>query len=215
MTGSTRKQITGGLFDKLAEQYCIELEQLKYGHATISVYRRSITRLGELMAENNVALDALTPDSAAELVLGADWHGDRRQYAVFVVRRFAAYLAARGAGKPSAPPTPRELVRTALRGDYEDYLRRQRGLSERTIGHCWRFADRFLDFRFGDTDIARPQARRSRISIVPFARGQARQSACPQAQHGDGAAAARRRSDSNHPLARPRIRRDDANLHSC
>ena len=34
-----------------------------------------------------------------------------------------------------------------------DYLRRQRGLSERTIGHCWRFADRFLDFRFGDAEI--------------------------------------------------------------
>jgi integrase/recombinase XerD len=153
MTESTRKQITGGLFDKLAEQYCVELEQLKYGRATIGIHRRSITRLGELMTENNVALDALTPDSAAKLVLGADWHGDRRQYAVFVVRRFAAYLAAHGAGKLPAPPTQRELARIALRGDYEDYLRRQRGLSERTIGHCWRFADRFLDFRFGNTDI--------------------------------------------------------------
>jgi len=40
-----------------------------------------------------------------------------------------------------------------LRHDYEDYLRRQRGLSERTIGHCWRFADRFLVFRFGEGDV--------------------------------------------------------------
>ena len=31
-----------------------------------------------------------------------------------------------------------------LKRDYEDYLRRQRGLSEKTIFHCWRFADRFL-----------------------------------------------------------------------
>jgi site-specific recombinase XerD len=37
-----------------------------------------------------------------------------------------------------------------LRSEYENYLRRQRGLSERTIYHCWRFADRFLEFRFGD-----------------------------------------------------------------
>lgn len=29
-------------------------------------------------------------------------------------------------------------------------MRRQRGLSERTIPHCWRLADRFLEFRFGD-----------------------------------------------------------------
>ncbi|HOY79044.1 MAG TPA: tyrosine-type recombinase/integrase [Hyphomonadaceae bacterium] len=43
--------------------------------------------------------------------------------------------------------------RASLRCDYEDYLRRQRGLSERTIGHCWGFADRFLVFRFGEGDI--------------------------------------------------------------
>ncbi len=36
-----------------------------------------------------------------------------------------------------------------LKLEYEDYLRNQRGLSERTIYHCWRFADRFLQFRFG------------------------------------------------------------------
>jgi len=36
-----------------------------------------------------------------------------------------------------------------LKLEYEDYLRNQRGLSERTIYHCWRFADRFLHFRFG------------------------------------------------------------------
>jgi hypothetical protein len=36
-----------------------------------------------------------------------------------------------------------------LKMEYGDYLRNQRGLSERTIYHCWRFADRFLQFRFG------------------------------------------------------------------
>jgi site-specific recombinase XerD len=32
--------------------------------------------------------------------------------------------------------------------EYEDYLRNQRGLSEKSIYDCWRFADRFLHFRF-------------------------------------------------------------------
>jgi len=36
----------------------------------------------------------------------------------------------------------------ALKTEYEDHLRGQRGLSERTIYHCWRFADRFITFRF-------------------------------------------------------------------
>ena len=44
----------------------------------------------------------------------------------------------------------KDAARADLRRDYELYLRRQRGLSERTIFHCWRFADRFLEFRFGN-----------------------------------------------------------------
>jgi integrase/recombinase XerD len=35
-----------------------------------------------------------------------------------------------------------------LRLEYEDHLRVQRGLSEKSIYDCWRFADRFLAFRF-------------------------------------------------------------------
>jgi integrase/recombinase XerD len=43
----------------------------------------------------------------------------------------------------------KKIARAELRRDYETYLRRQRGLSERTIFHSWRIADRFLEFRFG------------------------------------------------------------------
>ena len=42
-----------------------------------------------------------------------------------------------------------KLSNDPLKLEYEDYLRNQRGLSERTIYHCWRFADRFVQFRFG------------------------------------------------------------------
>ena len=44
----------------------------------------------------------------------------------------------------------KEIARAGLKRDYEAYLRQQRGLSERTIFHAWRFADRFLLIRFGD-----------------------------------------------------------------
>ena len=43
----------------------------------------------------------------------------------------------------------KEICWADLRRDYETYLRRQRGLNERTIFHSWRIADRFLEFRFG------------------------------------------------------------------
>jgi site-specific recombinase XerD len=44
-----------------------------------------------------------------------------------------------------------------LRVEYEDYLRVQRNLSERSIYHCWRFADRFLDFRFKNRRLDLPK----------------------------------------------------------
>jgi hypothetical protein len=46
-----------------------------------------------------------------------------------------------------------KLSNDPLKLDYEDYLRNQRGLSERTVYHCWRFAHRFLQFRFGANTI--------------------------------------------------------------
>jgi integrase/recombinase XerD len=51
-----------------------------------------------------------------------------------------------------APTTGKAIARAELKREYESYLRHQRGLSERTIFHSWRLADRFLAFRFGDED---------------------------------------------------------------
>ena len=79
-----------------------------------------------------------------------DWIQRRRTYAAFMAKRFVRFLTEQGVGKPSSPPTAKEIARAGLKRDYEAYLRRQRGLSERTIFHAWRFADRFLRFRFGD-----------------------------------------------------------------
>jgi integrase/recombinase XerD len=45
--------------------------------------------------------------------------------------------------------TDQQRVRAALLTDFEDYLVKQRGLSPRTIYHTLRFANRFLDHRFG------------------------------------------------------------------
>src|SRR5208283_5685968 len=119
--------------DAIIAQYRAELEQLHYVRGSINVYLRSIRRLFRLMKEQGVALGDLTPDVAADLVRRASWRSDRQQYAVFIVKRFAEYLAAQGMAKPPAPPTSAEIARAVLRCDYEEYLHRQRGLSNRTI----------------------------------------------------------------------------------
>jgi len=49
--------------------------------------------------------------------------------------------------------TEARIDRAALLANFEDYLIKQRGLSPRTIYHTLRFANRFLDHRFGDGTI--------------------------------------------------------------
>ena len=119
MTNQSGEQTAEQPLDVLAEQYRAELKRLNYGRATINVYLPTIRRLGQLSGRHGLPLDQLTPDIAAELVLRADWHGDRRQYAIFIVRRFVGYLTTLGLAKPPMPSTARELARAALRRDYE------------------------------------------------------------------------------------------------
>ena len=52
--------------------------------------------------------------------------------------------------KPRVAPTAEEVARQKLRQEYENYLRHERGLSERTIRRLWYLIARFLKFRFGD-----------------------------------------------------------------
>jgi len=99
MSDSTNASTTGGSLNELAGQYCVELERLNYGRETIKLYLRSIRRLSQLMVSHGLVLDQLTPEIAAELLLRTEWHGDRRQYAVFAVRRFVAYLVTQGVVK--------------------------------------------------------------------------------------------------------------------
>ena len=139
-------------FDSIIARCRAELERQNYIRETINVYLRSIRRLLRLMEERGITLGDLTPDIAADLVLRAPWRCDRLQYAVFIARRFVGWLVAQGIAKPPAPPTPVEIARAALRRDFEEYLRGQRGVSERTIADCWRRVEGFLEFRFGQGD---------------------------------------------------------------
>lgn len=121
-----------------------------YGDDTVTPYMRCIGVLAELMKREKIPLDDLDLAQALALVAKTGWIERRRTYAAFMAKRFVRFLTERGVGKPPSPPTAAEIARAALKRDYETYLRRQRGLGERTIVHAWRFADRFLMFRFGD-----------------------------------------------------------------
>lgn len=119
-----------------------------YKPGTIRAYRHLARKLGRLMDDAGVTPSALTPDLAYHLARTmAEESGNAIRFHNFA-RRFAEHLIDISVAKP-APLTEAQITRTALLADFEAYLVKQRGLSPRTIYHTLRFADRFLDHRFG------------------------------------------------------------------
>ena len=126
------------------------LSDQNYAKLTIGQYLRCVGMLAEMMKAEGIGLEDLDEARAQELVARPGWTGKQRTHDAFMAKRFVRFLIEHGVGKPSLPPTARDIARADLRREYEVYLRRQRGLSERTVFHSWRFADRFLKFRFGE-----------------------------------------------------------------
>lgn len=134
------------------KQFQTHLESQFYRSTTIVQYNECITALGNQMKAINMSPETLNEDTGAELIAKAGLPSYRSTHDRFIVRNFVGFLRSLGIAAPSADVTPVDGARQQLRGDYESYLRRQRGLSERTIFHSWRLADRFLTFRFGSGD---------------------------------------------------------------
>jgi integrase/recombinase XerD len=138
------------LFGDYLWQFRQDLIDRHYSEASVKQYLRCLGALAEMMKAEKLALDDLDEARALALVAKTGWIKKRRTYAAFIASRFIQFLSEQGVGKPPLPPTAKEIAWAELRRDYEVYLRRQRGLSERTIFHSWRLADRFLEFCFGD-----------------------------------------------------------------
>jgi integrase/recombinase XerD len=145
------KESADTCLDRYIESFQERLTARNYKVGTIKTYRVLVRRLGRIMAERGIRPEDLTVELAADLVHCEERNKREPHKYANIARRFVGHLVEIGVA--SAPlPTAKQIARQALRRDYEDYLRGQRGLSERTIYHCWRFADRFLDHRFGDQD---------------------------------------------------------------
>jgi len=121
-----------------------------HAESTVVQYLRRIGTLAEMMKAHGVGLAGLDEAQAVTLIAKKGWNRNRRTYATFIAKRFIRFLNERGIAKLPLPRTAKQIARAELKRDYELYLQRQRGLSERTIFHSWRFADRFLEFRFGE-----------------------------------------------------------------
>ncbi|MGH8614224.1 MAG: tyrosine-type recombinase/integrase [Gammaproteobacteria bacterium] len=144
--------ISSHLLGDYPEQFLRQLKSQYYSPAAISRYGQCIDALGRQMRACAVDIRDLDEVQAVALITRLGQQASRRKHTAFIVRRFVNFLTALGVTKPVSPPVPDTTARGRLKRDYEEYLRRQRGLSERTIVHCWQFAVRFLEFRFNGED---------------------------------------------------------------
>ncbi len=138
--------------DQYLDSFAESLAVANYKADTITNYRSIIRRLGQVMDTEGIEPSALTLDQAERLGRMVPRKHGQTVRPHNLARRFAGHLIDIGVVQP-APLTEAQTARAALLASFETYLVNQRGLSQRTIYHTLRFADRFLDYRFGETMI--------------------------------------------------------------
>jgi len=144
--------------DPYLDSFAQSIAVASYTAGTIRTYRHLVRKVGRLMDKAGIDPSALTPEIADRLAQ----KGDRRPPGTIrlhnLARKLAEHLIDIGVAQRT-PVTKAQAVRNALLTDYEAYLVKQRGLSTRTIYNMLRYANRFLDHRFGDAMIDVPRLR--------------------------------------------------------
>ena len=120
---------TGGALGDYPQQFKAHLEGQGYRRQTVAKYVRCIEALGRLMRQHGVGLGDLDEAQTAALLAQMESPLGRRTSAKYVVRLFVRFLKAQGVPLPVATLTPKASARAGLRREYEEYLRRQRGLT--------------------------------------------------------------------------------------
>ncbi len=139
------RSVVADVLNEQTEKFLKRLESQDYAPSGVLHYRRRLSEFCAHVKASRMRLDELNENRALELLVPVELPS-QKVYSRFMVRNFIRFLIEQDVVK-----LPLDNSEGAcLKRDYEQYLRRQRGLSERTIFHAWRIADRFLQFRFGD-----------------------------------------------------------------
>ncbi len=134
--------------DSFAESFAAE----NYTTGTVKTYQSILRKVGHAMDVEGISPSALTLDMAEHLGRKVPRKKTSTIWPYRLARRFAQHLLDIGVTQP-VPLTEAQQARATLLADFETYLVKHRGLSPRTIYHTLRFANRFLDHRFGDATI--------------------------------------------------------------
>ena len=133
--------------DPYLESFAKSFAVSNYTSGTIATYRSIIRKLGQVMDAERIKPASLTIGEAERLGRKVPRKHGQTVCPHNLARRFAEHLIDIGAVRP-LPPTVAQMERITLLAEFETYLVKQRGLSQRTIYHTLRFAERFLDHHF-------------------------------------------------------------------
>ena len=143
-------QFKEGPLTPYVQQFRAHLEKQQYREATIYEYLVCLDKFSQLLKERSIEIHTFDEDQVPGLLQDIRMPGLRRKSPVFIVRSFVRFLCEMGIARPLPPPAPDNSARGQLRREWEDYLRRQRGVSEKTIKNAWWLVSTFLKFRFGE-----------------------------------------------------------------
>ncbi len=149
---ATIERLRGGLFGPHLDSFIATLAQSGYAGETVQKRLRLLNAFDRWFGQRGLILCNLN-EAVVSLFLeerragGHLGHGDPQ-----AVRGFLDHLRASGVVR-SPEPVRDESPLTILGRQYEDYLKKERGLSPVTIAHHWHFARRLIVGRFGDGPI--------------------------------------------------------------
>jgi site-specific recombinase XerD len=149
---ATIERLRGGLLGPHLDSFVADLSHLGYASETVQKRLRLLNALDQWLRRRRLALADLH-EAVVNLFLerrrgsGRLQHGDAQ-----AARDFLDHLRAKGAIRTPEPATDESPLATLGR-QYENYLKKERGLTPVTIAHHWHCARRFLVERFGDAPI--------------------------------------------------------------
>jgi integrase/recombinase XerD len=146
------ERLKAGLFGPHLDSFVVALCELGYARTTVRVRLRLLDELGRWLARQSLELADLQEPVVNRFLEERRRKGRLRKGDGGAARHFLEYLRRKGdvyAPEPAADESPL----APLRQQYENHLKKERGLAAVTAAGYWRHIRRLLVERFGDAPI--------------------------------------------------------------
>jgi site-specific recombinase XerD len=146
------ERLRAGLFGPHLDLFVATLRELGYVRSTVGARLRLLDDLGRWLARQRLALTDLHEQAIDLFLKERRRKGRLRKGNERAARYFLEYLREKDAIR-APEPVADESPLGRLGRQYENHLKKERGLAAVTVAEYWRFARRLIVERFGDAPI--------------------------------------------------------------